>query len=385
MITMPEFSKVLHPLKYFILPGCLLLTHFSFAQTNTFPATGKAGIETTSPQAKLHIAIASIDTVSAIRIGKPGDQGKIAVPYLAPSGGYNIDFYTWRDMTPDQIGARIRAERINRYGANSALVQAMDLAFHTSPAGLQSDLAERMRINYLGNVGIGTATPSARLQVTAPQGANLAKFTQIDTSDGDGALTITNVTGTPGAFAPVISGRGYFPGRVFGITITGEAEDIVPGTSDVGWAAVVLDGRSKANAKLNNNNVLAVNSYGQNLLLVKANGSVGIGTTDTKGYKLAVNGAGIFTQVKVKVYSAWPDYVFSDNYSLPSLQSLEQFIAVNKHLPEIPAEQEVLAEGQDVGEMNRLLLKKVEELTLYIIQLNKKVDAQQQVIEKLQK
>jgi hypothetical protein len=288
-------------------------------------------------------------------------------------------------MTPDQIGARIRAERINRYGANSALVQAMDLAFHTSPAGLQSDLAERMRINYIGNVGIGTAAPAARLHIAAPQGTNIARFVQIDTSDGDGAVTISNLTGTLGVFTPVITGRSYFPGRAFGLTIIGETDDIVPAASDAGLAAVVLDGRNKTGAKLNNNNVLAVNSYGQNLLLVKANGSVGIGTTDTKDYKLAVNGAGIFTQVKVKVYSAWPDYVFSDNYSLPSLQSLEQFIAVNKHLPEIPAEKEVLAEGQDVGEMNRLLLKKVEELTLYIIQLNKKVDAQQQVIEKLQK
>lgn len=123
----------------------------------------------------------------------------------------------------------------------------------------------------------------------------------------------------------------------------------------------------------------------QNLMLVKGNGSVGIGTTDTEGYKLAVNGAAIFTRVKVKAYSAWPDYVFSDNYSLPSLQSLEQFITTNKHLPEIPAEKEVQAEGQDLGEMNRLLLKKVEELTLYIIQLNKKVDAQQAVINTLQK
>jgi len=376
---------MVNPLKGFILPGCLLLTHFSFAQSNTFPATGKAGIETTSPQAKLHIAMAATDTVSAIRIGKPGDAAKLTVPVGATTGGYNIDFYTWRDNTPDQIGARIRAERINRYSPNSALIQGMDLAFYTSPATLQSDLAERMRIDFLGNVAIGVPKPAARLHVSAVSGGPIAKFSQTDTSGGDGTLTILNATNTPNVYIPTILGRAYFPGHPFGLNVIGEVEDIVPVGGDTVLAAITLNGRAKTGVKLNNSNVLSVNNAGQNMMVVKADGSVGIGTTDTQGYKLAVNGAGIFTQVKVKVYSAWPDYVFSDSYSLPSLQSLEQFIAANKHLPEIPAEKEVQAEGQDLGEMNRLLLKKVEELTLYIIQLNKKVDAQQAVINTLQK
>jgi hypothetical protein len=106
---------------------------------------------------------------------------------------------------------------------------------------------------------------------------------------------------------------------------------------------------------------------------------------DPRGYKPAVNGAGLFTRVVVKTYSNWPDYVFAADYSLPSLQSLEHFITVNKHLPEIPSAQMVTEEGQDIGEMNRLLLKKVEELTLYIIQLNKRLDAQQEAINTLQR
>ncbi|HEY9262745.1 hypothetical protein [Chitinophaga sp.] len=375
--------KVVNLLKYFILSGCLLLTHFCFAQANVFPGTGNVGIEAPSPKAKLQIGMSSLDTVSAISIGRAGEAGKTNIPLGGVAGAYNIDFYTWRDMTPDQIGARIRAERINRYNANSALIQGMDLVFHTSPGSLQSDLTERMRINNLGNVGIGTALPGARLHVAAPSGTLLARFSQIDTSGGDGRLTISNGIGAANNFIPVITGRAYTPGRPFGLYLEGDAEDVVPTVGDAGMAAVILDGRNRVAAPLVNNNVLAVNNYGQNLLMVKANGSVGIGTTDTKGYKLAVNGSGIFTQIKVKVYSAWPDYVFSDNYALPSLQSLEQFISVNKHLPEIPAEKEVLADGQDLGEMNRLLLKKVEELTLYIIQLNKKVDAQQEEISKL--
>jgi hypothetical protein len=382
MIFLSKPVKVVAPLRYFALSGCLLFTHFCFAQANIFPANGNAGIEAPTPKAKLQIGMSSLDSVSAISIGRPGEAGKINIPVGGVAGAYNIDFYTWRDVTPDQIGARIRAERINKYAPNQALAQGMDLTFHTSAAMAKTDLAERMRINYDGNIGLGTALPVARLHVASPKSIPLAKFTETD-NPGDGVLTVFNGSAPDNTFIPTFMGRSYIPGRPHGIQIMAQAEDVIPASGDEGLAAIVLDARSKTTTRFVNNNILAVNSLNQNLLLVKANGSVGIGTTDTKGYKLAVNGSGIFTQLKVKVYNTWPDYVFSDNYTLPSLQSLEQFINLHKHLPEIPAEKEVLAEGQDLGEMNRLLLKKVEELTLYIIQLNKKVDAQQEEISKL--
>jgi len=103
--------------------------------------------------------------------------------------------------------------------------------------------------------------------------------------------------------------------------------------------------------------------------------NVGIGTIDTKGYKLAVNGAGIFTKVKVKEFGAWPDFVFEPSYQLPTLQEVEQYVTTNKHLPDMPAAATVAQEGLDLGEMNRKLLQKVEELTLYLIEGNKKNEA----------
>lgn len=106
-------------------------------------------------------------------------------------------------------------------------------------------------------------------------------------------------------------------------------------------------------------------------------GNVGIGTTDTKGYKLAVNGEAIFTRVKVKPFSGWPDYVFSKDYELPSLQEVEKYIEDNNHLPGIPSAVEVGKEGLDLGEMNKRLLQKVEELTLYIIEQQKTIDRMQ--------
>lgn len=99
-------------------------------------------------------------------------------------------------------------------------------------------------------------------------------------------------------------------------------------------------------------------------------GNTGVGTYDTKGYKFAVNGDAIFTKIKVKPNSAWPDYVFSDNYKLTDLTDLGLFIQKEKHLPEIPSAEEVEREGIDLGEMNKKLLQKVEELTLYLIKMN---------------
>ncbi|MDR1112299.1 MAG: hypothetical protein LBL18_00835, partial [Bacteroidales bacterium] len=72
--------------------------------------------------------------------------------------------------------------------------------------------------------------------------------------------------------------------------------------------------------------------------------------------------------------SNWPDYVFAPDYELPSLSETESYIRDNGHLPEMPSAAEVEADGVKVGEMNALLLKKVEELTLYVIELQKQIN-----------
>lgn len=101
-------------------------------------------------------------------------------------------------------------------------------------------------------------------------------------------------------------------------------------------------------------------------------GKVGIGTTEPSE-ELSVNGKIRAHEIKVEV-ADWPDYVFEDSYQLPSLAETERYIKNNKHLPDMPSADQVQADGVAVGELNRLLLQKVEELTLHLIEKSKRID-----------
>jgi hypothetical protein len=113
--------------------------------------------------------------------------------------------------------------------------------------------------------------------------------------------------------------------------------------------------------------------------------SVGIGTSNTLGYKLAVKGSALFTKVKVIAPSDWPDYVFEKDYQLRPLAELEQYIVEHHHLPEINPEDEVRKNGIDLGDHAGAVLKKVEELTLYLINENKQLKEQNAKLEAQQK
>jgi hypothetical protein len=102
-------------------------------------------------------------------------------------------------------------------------------------------------------------------------------------------------------------------------------------------------------------------------------GNVGIGTTNTQGYALAVNGSAIFTKAVVKLYANWPDYVFLPEYRLPSLDSVSTYLRANHHLPEMPGADSVAKTGLDLGANQVVFLKKLEELTLYIIDQDKRI------------
>jgi hypothetical protein len=201
-------------------------------------------------------------------------------------------------------------------------VDSVRLAFRTRNI-------ERMSISPLGNVGIGTIDPKAQLHTTGS--VRMAGLT----SDSTQSRFLVSDT----------SGRLFY-------------KNLPNLTSKWQWA---------------------------NGVLFDSTDNIGIGTNDTKGYKLAVNGAGIFTKVRVKPMANWPDYVFKKDYRLPDLTELEQYIKTHQHLPGIISDATQQQEGVDIGDNQAAMLKKIEELTLYVIEQNKLLARQQQEIEELKK
>lgn len=113
------------------------------------------------------------------------------------------------------------------------------------------------------------------------------------------------------------------------------------------------------------------------------NGNIGIGTINPAS-KLTVAGNIAAREIEVTV-DAGADFVFEDNYDLPSLESVDKFIKENKHLPEIASAKEMQKNGINLSEMNIKLLQKVEELTLYIIDMKKENEKQNDKILALEK
>jgi hypothetical protein len=116
---------------------------------------------------------------------------------------------------------------------------------------------------------------------------------------------------------------------------------------------------------------------------------VGIGVHHVpSGYALAVNGSILTDEILVRSYSIWsnyPDYVFKPDYKLKPLSEVESYIAKNGHLPEVPSAANVEKDGVNLGEMNSILLRKIEELTLYNISLDKQVRELKETVEGMKK
>ena len=126
--------------------------------------------------------------------------------------------------------------------------------------------------------------------------------------------------------------------------------------------------------------VVINDTHNGNVYIAEGGGNVGIGTNNL-AYKFNVNGT--IRSKEIVVESNWADYVFDDTYALPSLHSVEQFIQQHHHLPNMPAASDVEDKGLPVGEVQTKMMEKIEELTLYIIDLHHEIETMKETIDQI--
>lgn len=193
---------------------------------------------------------------------------------------------------------------------------------------------------------------------------------------------------------------GYESGKLFASTLQEAIQfgkynfglDGIPNTiMKVRVPNSVLNGATKfgADGVPENQNLLSdVQDFVPNMMAEQqvsqfvVSGNVGIGIINSPA-KLAVNGDILAKEVRVKNNISVPDYVFESDYELPTLADVDAYVKKHKHLPEIPSASDIEKDGLDLAEMNLLLLKKVEELTLHLIDVKKENEEQENQIKQL--
>ena len=298
-----------------------------------YNSTGNVGIGTTSPTTRLEVAAPGAGT--AFRVAGTATPGIIAMEVY--NGGVIGTFES-------SIGSPANSVRLGSRSANNFSLATSNL-----------DRVTILSTN--GFMGVGIAAPTEMLHVNGN-----TKVSGSITSSSN--VTIDNVK-------PVI------------YTATG--------TTDLNRYLQIINSSDMTSASgIKAGGILVADDYtyaspSKNDMIVK--GKVGIGTKftgNTNNYLLAVNGRIGAKDIQIEgISDAWtPDYVFEETYNLPTLKEVESYIKTNKHLSEVPSASEMVKDGYSMKEMDKILLQKLEELTLYIIQQQKEIEALKQEIGK---
>ncbi len=366
---------------YFL--GILLSNCVVFSQ-NTFP-TGSGtnvGIGTTSPSARLEVN-SGASNVSGVRLTSLTSS---STPATANGTALGVDSSGNIILVP--------STGVNIYNSNGALTDTREVTLDNRdiffvPTAADSEFTIKGATGY---IGIGTKTPSSELQVDGTLQSKVAIFTNTlpnsstfssigDRNDKCRVFSAGSVVGT---------GTGYNGARMFDFLDFPSSNIDAKSTAFFGIGDRADNTRYRFIAQTAGTTTMdMLNQSQQSVFKVYDDGSdniflsmpnetsyVTIGTNSyTDGgdtFKLSVNGD--MRANRVKVYTSWADFVFEKDYDLPTLAEVEQHIIKNGHLKDIPSAKDVEAHGIELGEMNKKLLQKVEELTLYIIELNKKVE-----------
>lgn len=317
-----------------------LFTGTSQAQ-NTFPPTGNAGIGTTAPAANLQINGGYSNNGCTNYTGQPA----INILWSTPDNICAI---------PGPTGTIPDAFRIVRPNYTFPPYSESPIMVLNGEGKLGLGIAPNSlyRINVLGQSYFnGNANVKGNLSLLQ---TNTSATPSISANNADKGLNIfSNTNATDGAYLEMYGKDHSDTAR------KGSIRFISYGISGEGFAF------------LNYNPSL---STWKRTMTITNDNKVYIGNAKPSGqfasYKLGVDGDFICKRAVVQI-TDWADFVFKSDYKLMPLEEVASFIKENKHLPNIPSEKTVLENGMDVSEMNKLLLQKIEELTLYMIELKK--------------
>ncbi len=329
------------------------------------------------------------------------------VPYSAAWHHLGFQFEGWTYSSSENMKV------VPYYHSNSVI----NTEIYDSIEDFTPNMAEYHDVSKLvvntGDVGIGTTTPSEKLEVVG--NVKISPSNSLQNNDNVNGLFIEN-EGSNGTFF-VLQTATKGGGKSFSVTNAG---DVGIGTTtpseklevngNIKSTGAIIDNEDYAHSNIrlgheSNDRIYADNSVAESYgggyffrvhnddvtndyidaMMIAKNGNIGIGTKKTDDYKLAVAGStGIIAEkVTVKVEGQWPDYVFTNEYDLPTLKEVEKQIKENGHLQNIPSAKEVEENGVELGDISKNLLQKVEELTLYTIQQEKKLEQQNKEIEEL--
>ncbi|NVM62171.1 hypothetical protein FHW88_000447 [Mucilaginibacter sp. SG538B] len=309
-------------MKNLYLISLALLFSATVSAQNTFPPGGNVGIGTSSP-------------TSGLEIHTEGSNVNDGALFLV--GGVNAGFGGGATLA----GIKTIAGDGGQYNL-----------FKVQNAG-----GVKFLINGSGSLGIGTGFPQTKLHVNVTNnGLNIIGGFQ----NANGTQTGGNAVG----FGFVNEAEGTW----------WKAAIVHERTGDYGIGSL----KFLVNNSTDNSSVSLTDAK----MTILSSGYVGIGTT-TPRESLSVNGNIRAKQIKVESAN-WPDYVLKPTYQLPSLAEVKSYIDQNQHLPEIPSVDEIAKNGLNVGEMNKLLMKKVEELTLYAIENEQKDKEKDKLLTALQ-
>lgn len=329
----------------------------------------------------------NMNSIASSYEGQLHIRGASGVDELALCKAVNTQSPTIQFHSTDDFGLPDEKEAFIQLSDGDNLRLGTNVGNTTGKIIMRMGSVEHAAMNPNGWMGFGTTNPQARLHLMDGEDADPSPLT------GNGYLCLGDINLTNIAIDnnEIMARNSTNPSTLIiqndgGLVKIGSAVPALgarlhvtdgSGGSLTQHGHVVIGDINLTNLSIDNNEIQArSNDASAIMYLQRFGGQLAIGTphSGTSSYKVTVDGKILCEELKVALYSNWPDYVFHENYNLKPLHELKAFIETNHHLPNIPKAAEVEKEGIEVGEMNRKLLEKIEELTLYVIQLQEQID-----------